>query len=225
MVRIPHYVRTLTLKTLKMNKIIFVFFSLVLMINIPSCAQSKRAATSGTEPVTMEELALLKTTLLWSDDDDKYLKMAAVVLEPQLDNVLDVWYGYVGANPHLVYYFNSHDKPSPEYLGQVRTRFKQWVLDVCNSYYDEEWLAYQNEIGLRHTRKKGQTDQVKNTPSIVNYRYMMAFIYPITATMKPFLANGGHSVEEVDKMHNAWFKAVVLSDILWTKPYIKEGQF
>ncbi len=128
-------------------------------------------------------------------------------------------------NEHLVYYFNSNDKPSPEYLSKVRKRFKQWVLDICNKPFDQEWLDYQNEIGLRHTYKKGKTDNVKNTPSIVNYRYMVAFIYPITATIKPFLAKKGHSQEDIDKMHNAWFKAVVLSDILWTKSYIKEGKF
>ncbi len=198
---------------------------LLAITTLTSYAQKKTVTTKEQKPVSMEELALLKKTLLWSDEDDKYLKMAGTVLESQLDDVLDVWYGYVGSNPHLVYYFNSNDKPSPEYLAKVRSRFKQWVLDLCNKPYDQEWLNFQNEIGLRHTSKKGETDNVKNTPEIVHYRYMMAFIYPITATIKPFLANKGHSQEEVDKMHNAWFKAVVLSDILWTKPYIKEGQF
>jgi len=31
---------------------------------------------------------------------------------------------------------------------------------------------------------------------------MIAFIYPITATIKPFLASKGHNVEEVEKMHH-----------------------
>jgi hypothetical protein len=198
---------------------------LLAITTLTSYAQKKIVPTKEPEPVTIEELDLLKKTLLWSDEDDKYLKIAGNVLESQLDDVLDVWYGYVGSNPHLVYYFNSNDKPSAEYLAKVRARFKQWILDLCNKPYDQEWLNFQNEIGLRHTSKKGETDNVKNTPEIVHYRYMMAFIYPITATIKPFLAKKGHSQEEVDKMHNAWFKAVVLSDILWTKPYIKEGQF
>lgn len=181
--------------------------------------------TAEETPVTLEDLNLIKETLLWSEEDDTYLKMAGEVLEPQLDDVLDVWYGYVGGNEHLVYYFNSQGKPNSDYLGKVRVRFKQWVLDLCNSEYDQEWLNYQNEIGLRHTTKKGQTDNVKNTPNIVHYRYMIAFIYPITATIRPFLAKGGKTPEEVEKMHNAWFKAVVLSDILWTKPYLKENHF
>lgn len=200
--------------------------AIVLGTTLTSCAQTKSMNSgSETKPVTIEELNLLKKTLLWSSDDDKYLKMAGEVLEDQLDDVLDVWYGYVGSNEHLVYYFNSNGKPSADYLTKVRARFKQWVLDLCNKPYDENWLAYQNEIGLRHTSKKGHTDKVKNTPEIVNYRYMMAFIYPITVTIKPFLAKKGHSQEEVEKMYNAWFKAVVLSDILWTKPYIKKDHF
>lgn len=190
-----------------------------------SCAQEKMATTQKYEPVTIEELALLKKTLLWSAEDDRYLKMAGEVLEDQLDDVLDVWYGYVGANHHLVYYFNSNEKPSADYLAKVRLRFKQWVLDLCHKPYDQDWLDYQHEIGLRHTSKKGKTDQVKNTPKIVHYRYMMAFVYPITVTIKPFLSKKGHSDEDVEKMYNAWFKAVVLSDILWTKPYIKDGKF
>jgi hypothetical protein len=54
---------------------------------------------------------------------------------------------------------------------------------------------------------------------------MVAFIYPITATIRPFLAKKGHSAEEVDKMHQAWFKAVVLTVLLWCYPYVKDGQF
>jgi len=201
----------------------------IIILAIVSCSPKTQTIKENVpmelKPVSMEELELLKKTLLWTHEDDKYLKMAGKVLEPQLNEVLDVWYGYVGANPHLVYYFNSNNNPDAEYLAKVRVRFKQWVLDLCNKPYDKNWLVYQNEIGLRHTSKKGKTDNVSNTPDIVHYRYMIAFIYPITVTIKPFLANSEHSREEVERMQNAWFKAVVLSDILWTKPYIKEGQF
>jgi hypothetical protein len=53
----------------------------------------------------------------------------------------------------------------------------------------------------------------------------LPFIYPITATIRPFLARKGHSAEDVEKMHQAWFKAVVLSVTLWSAPYIKDGDF
>jgi len=56
-------------------------------------------------------------------------------------------------------------------------------------------------------------------------RYLIAFIYPIGSTIKPFLARKGHSPEEVEKMHQAWFKAVVLQVALWSYPYAKEGDW
>lgn len=199
---------------------------IIIAVNFSIKAQADKINTSVESiPVSMEEMDLLKKTLLWTQEDDKYLKMAGKILEPQLNEILDAWYGYVGANPHLIYYFNSNNNPDAEYLAKVRVRFKQWVLDLCNKPYDKNWLEYQNEIGLRHTLKKGKTDNVANTPDFVHYRYMIAFIYPITVTIKPFLTNSECSREEVERMYNAWFKAVVLSDILWTKPYIKEGQF
>jgi hypothetical protein len=46
-------------------------------------------------PVTMQDLSLLKKTLLWSDEDDRYLHIAGDVLKDQTNDVLDLWYGYV----------------------------------------------------------------------------------------------------------------------------------
>lgn len=56
-------------------------------------------------------------------------------------------------------------------------------------------------------------------------RYIVAFIYPITVTLRPFLAKKGHPQEQVERMHQAWFKAVVLQALLWCYPYVKEGDF
>lgn len=176
-------------------------------------------------PVSLEDLALLKKTLLWSDDDNRYLQMAGEVLKDQLKDVLDLWYGYVGGNEHLVYYFTKNGQPNSDYLTAVRVRFEQWVLDLCNRPYDEDWLNYQYEIAKRHhSIKKNKTDNVDTVP-IVNFRYMVAFIYPITATIKSFLTKKGHSQKDVEGMHNAWFKAVTLTTVLWCYPYINEGEF
>jgi len=54
---------------------------------------------------------------------------------------------------------------------------------------------------------------------------MVALIVPITATIKSFLGVKGHAAQEVDGMYNAWFKAVTLTVILWTHPYINENEF
>ncbi len=60
---------------------------------------------------------------------------------------------------------------------------------------------------------------------IVPFRYLPALIFPVTHTLRPFLAQKGHSHEEVDRMHQAWLKSVILQVTLWTHPYIKDGDF
>jgi Protoglobin len=185
------------------------------------------APSVARSPLGLEELELLKQMVLFGEEDEEHLRMAGDVLEDQVEDVLDVWYGFVADHPHLVRYFSdSEGRPDEEYLGRVRGRFGQWILDTCRRPYDQEWLDYQQEIALRHTRdKKNQTDGAYETPDLIGLRYVLAFIYPITATIRPFLANKGHGAEEVDKMHQAWFKSVVLQATLWSQPYAKDGDF
>ncbi len=177
-------------------------------------------------PIDREDFDLLKETVMFTEEDEGHLRLAGEVLDGQIDDVLDTWYGFVADNPHLVRYFGTPGgDPIPEYLDRVRERFGQWIRDTCDPPYDDDWLRYQQEIGLRHTRrKKNQTDGVDSVNHIP-YRYMSAFIYPITATMKPFLENGDHDAETVEKMHDAWFKAVVLQVTLWSNPYVIDGDY
>ncbi len=178
-------------------------------------------------PITDAEFEALKKTLLFTNEDVQALRMAARVLDDQIEPVLDVWYGFVGANPHLVTYFSGKTgAPNPAYLNAVRLRFGQWIRDTTAANYDRAWLDYQYELGLRHTRlKKNKTDGVESASPVIHMRYLVAFIVPLTATMKPFLAKKGHSAEDVEKMHQAWFKAVTLTAILWAQPYVPAGDF
>ena len=184
------------------------------------------AGTIARSPLGIEDLDLLKRTVLFADEDEEYLRLAGDVLEDQLEEVLDLWYGFVGSHQHLIRYFSDPDgEPESDYLARVRERFKRWILDTCRRTYDQEWLDYQQEIALRHTRaKKNETDGAR-APEHIPLRYIITFIYPITATIKQFLAKGGHSAEEVEKMHQAWFKSVVLQVTLWSHPYAKEGDY
>lgn len=177
-------------------------------------------------PLSLKDLEELKKAVLFGSEDEKYLRMAGEVLADQIEDVLDVWYGFVGSHPHLLYYFtDGRGKANSEYLAAVRKRFGQWILDTCNRTYDQAWLDYAYEIGLRHHRtKKNKTDRVDAVPN-VHHRYLVAFIYPITATIKPFLTKKGHAPDEVEKMHQAWFKSVVMQVALWSAPYVKEGDF
>lgn len=178
-------------------------------------------------PISLKDFDLLKQTVLFTDEDVRYLRMSHEVLKDQTDAVLDVWYGFVASHPHLVYYFGnkSDGQPDGAYLASVRKRFGQWILDTAAAQYDQRWLDYQAEIGRRHHRTgKNQTDKAVSVDNI-SYRYLPALIYPVTATLKPFLAKKGHGSEDVDKMHQAWTKSVLLQVILWSHPYIKDGDF
>lgn len=64
-------------------------------------------------PVSDEEFKLLKSTVLMTDEDVRYLRMAGEVLKDQVEDVLDLWYGWVGSNKHLVYYFGDRETGQP----------------------------------------------------------------------------------------------------------------
>jgi hypothetical protein len=99
------------------------------------------------------------------------------------------------------------------------------VLDTARAQFDEAWLDYQYEIGLRHHRtKKNQTDQ-GHTLGHIRARDLIAFTAAIVVPMRVFLAKKGHPVEIVNRMYDAWWKAVILQVTLWSQPYIREGDF
>jgi hypothetical protein len=178
-------------------------------------------------PVSLKDLESLKKTLLFTDDDIKALNKSKDILADQTDAILDVWYGFVASMPELVYFFknNKTGKPDGDYLAAVRKRFGQWILDTADANYDQTWLDYQYEIGLRHApAKKNKTDKA-NSVKFVNFRYLPALTIPVTTTLKPFLAKKGAKPDDVEKMYQAWVKSVLLQSILWSEPFIKNGQF
>jgi hypothetical protein len=187
-------------------------------------------------PYDLDDLSALKKTLLFGDDDVQALRRSKAILADQTDAILDVWYGFVASTPELVVFFSDARTGAPDsaYLAAVRKRFARWILDTADAHYDQAWLDWQYEIGLRHNViKKNKTDGVNSTAQ-VNFRYLLALTIPITTTLKPFLAKGGNTggggaaasgAADLEKMHAAWVKAVLLQVILWSYPYVKEGQF
>lgn len=187
----------------------------------PAAGYTYDAPALPASPVSLAELAEIETSLLWTDADRAALRRAAGILVPQTEAILDVWYGFVGANPHLVATFAGKDgTPDGAYLAGVRARFGLWIKDLCTRDYDETWLAYQEEIARRHHPSgKNTADGVESTSAFVPLRHLVALIVPITVTIREFLANGGADAAEVDTMYHAWMKAVTLSVVLWTRHY------
>lgn len=172
-------------------------------------------------PIDEAEFDRLKQSVMFTEEDEEYLQEAGELLEPQIDEILDVWYGFVGDHDFLLEYFADAEtgEPIDEYLERVRERFGQWIKDTCDTPYDEAWLDYQFEIDRRHHRTgKNETDDVDSV-EIIHQRYLIAFIYPITATIRDFLETGDHDRETVENMYHAWFKSVTLQVTIWTYPY------
>lgn len=195
------------------------------MTDIPGYTHGTSAISSS--PLTLADFEQMKQTALFGADDVKYLRLSHDIVEDQVEAILDVWYDFVGANPHLLASFTSKadGKPLGDYLGAVRRRFGQWILDTARAEYDQRWLDYQHEVGLRHHRaKKNRTDGAQST-SIVPFRDLFALIVPITFTLRPFLGKKGHGADEVEKMYAAWLKSCLLQLTLWSHPYVKAGDF
>ncbi len=171
--------------------------------------------------VTLEELEALKVSVGFTSENQRYLQLAGEVLGDQTRRIVERWRSEIIAGiPNLARHSRSPEgNPLPDYLAKSSLRFEQWILDTCLRPYDRDWLNYQQEIALRHTAvRKNQTDGVQSTP-YVPLRDILAFIAVMNETIKPFLAAKGHSVENVEKMHQAWCKSMQLQMALWARPY------
>lgn len=175
-------------------------------------------------PVTIEELRELEATVGWTSADAEAIAMAGNVLAGHEEAMVDRWRSIIGEHAFLAkWFFGPDGKPDEAYKAAVKNRFVQWVGDLCRRERDQAWLDYQEEIGLRHTpAKKNKTDGA-HTPDVVPLRYLLAFVGPVIGGAREFLTKKGHSAAEVERMHQAWSKSVLLTLALWARPYTKAG--
>ncbi len=131
-------------------------------------------AEAARSPVSLADLELLKKTVNFTEEDQRYLRMAGEVLASQTEEVVKKWRGVIAANPHLAQYsLGPEGKPDAHYSADSGLRFRQWVLDTCFRSYDQDWLNYQQEIALRHTSvKKNKTDHVESA-AYIPLRYVI----------------------------------------------------
>jgi Protoglobin len=171
--------------------------------------------------VALRDLENLKITVGWTEEDERYRRLAGEVLAGQTKQLVDHWRGgIIEGIPNLIRHSRTPDgDPIPDYQAKSGLRFEQWILDTCLRPYDLDWLNYQQEIALRHTsQKKNRIDGVNSTP-YVPLRDIIAFVPVMNETIKQYLAARGHAPEEVEKMHRAWCKSLQLQVAIWTKAY------
>jgi hypothetical protein len=137
-------------------------------------------------PMSLEAWEALKKSARFSEEDVVYLRLSHDILVDQVDDLLKVWRGVIFDHPH----FRADDEnPSTgevdqAYAQAVGRRFGQRVLDTALAKFDQKWLDYQYEIGLRHHRtKKNQTDHGR-TLGHIRARDLIAFSAVIVTSMK-----------------------------------------
>jgi hypothetical protein len=178
------------------------------------------SARTPQSPVTIDELRKLEAAVGWTDEDAQWLRVAAKTLVPKAEEMVDHWRAAIAKLPHLVAPFLKPDgKPDDDYRAAVKRRFVQWVSDMCLRPHDQDWLNYQQEIGKRHTPAgKNKTDGA-HTPPVVPLRYTIGFAAVVIASVRSFLLSSGRTEEELQRIQDAWMRAVLLSIALWARPY------
>ena len=182
--------------------------------------------TPARSPITLAEVELLKQTLRFGPDDEEQLRASQPIVAARAEELLDRWYAFTATVPHLgAYSLDAAGNPHLPYRAAARARFAQWIRDTAERPFDQAWLDDQHEIGLRHHRtKKNHTDGVDSAPHIP-LRYIFAQAYTFPQTIKEFLEEQRLPAETVQAISTAWQKAVLLQVILWSYPYVKEGDF
>jgi len=176
--------------------------------------------------ISVLDLANLQISAGFTEEDERYLRLAGEVLGDQAKQVVEHWRSRIIASiPNLARHSRSPEgNPLPDYLAASNLRFEQWILDTCLRPYDQDWINYQQEIALRHTTlKKNKVDGVQSTP-YVPLRDIIAFLAVMNETIRPYLAAKGHSAADVDGMHRAWCKSMQLQLAIWVRVYMGSDQ-
>ncbi|MEU0495332.1 protoglobin domain-containing protein [Mycobacterium sp. NPDC006124] len=176
--------------------------------------------------MTLEDLAELQAAVGLDGSAVASLRSAGEVLASRATEMVAAWRGQVGRHPFLARYSMRRDgTPNPEYAAASTLRFDRWVVDACTRPFDQAWLDQQQEIGLRHNRaKKNQTDHADSVDHIP-LRYLLAFTAVVITTSRAYLTDGRHTAEEVDAMHAAFTKSVMLHVTVWTRAYTAGDQW
>jgi len=177
---------------------------------------------SAVSPVSEEELSQLEQSAGWNSEDATVLVRHADLFQAKAEAMVDSWRAVIASQPHLAHWFVGPDgKPDDAYKASVKRRFVQWVVDVALRPHDRDWLNYQHEIGLRHTpAKKNKTDGA-HTPPVVPFRYLLGFV-PMVLPIRNFFTDTIQDEAELERLQDAWTKAVVLHITLWSRAYMAD---
>ena len=172
-------------------------------------------------PISLAELRELEATVGFTEQDHAALqRLGELIRAGDAEALVDSWRKLIGSQPHLArWFFGPDQKPNESYKAAVKPRFVRWVVDLLDRPFDQAWLDYQWEIALRHTPAKKNVTDHADSPPHVPLRFLIGFMAPVLAAIRPHLEARGLGADEIDRLQDAWSKAVILSVALWSRPY------
>jgi len=99
-------------------------------------------------PISMAEFERLKDTVMWSAEDDEYLRMAGETLEPQVDDMLDRWLGFLSTFEFM-----------NDYRRDVDTG------ELIEEYGERSRPRYGHGYGIRATRRTTRIGSITSSKS------------------------------------------------------------
>src|SRR3989442_15864980 len=149
-------------------------------------------------PVSWHDFEDLKRVLGFTDRDQQLLMRAGEMIGPRLEELLGHWLEQLGPWVHATF-----SGPDVErYSGTAGARFGRGMLDGFTRTYDQKWLHYQYEIGLRHSRaKKNRPDDVDSGP-VGPFIQLVASVHVRSGNPHKPLHRG--SIAEATGIREAW---------------------
>lgn len=171
-------------------------------------------AVKGPSPLlpTPEETELLKRILLLSDEDEYALHQAWRVLSGQTDDYLDTLVGLAAAHPVLSQTLTGLYGDQGNYSEAVRKAFRQWLFDTCICPNEPQWIKLYYNSGMEQK-------------PVIGFRYIPALIYPLLATLRPFLTDGARNADEAERMYQSLLKSLLLQASLASKACVENDQW
>jgi hypothetical protein len=102
--------------------------------NIPGYTYGSGDAASS--PISVRDLERLRQSVDFTDEDQRYLRLAGEVLADQTEELVNKWRGVISRTPHLAQYSLRPDgKPDAHYSSNSGLRFQRSrrVGPVCPS--------------------------------------------------------------------------------------------
>lgn len=100
--------------------------------HIPGCSYG--TAEVGRSRISMRELDELKISAGFTEDDQRYLRLAGEVVADQTKQIVEHWrHGIIARIPNPSRHSHIPEgNVIPEYLANSKLRFEQLILDTCS---------------------------------------------------------------------------------------------